>query len=203
MDSGRPRRVPGIARRRPVVAGAARKPADARSRAGSARTKWPPRCQSGRRPHRSLSVHCLNPRYLRIIPGTQACVQAPGNADLQGFLHPRCRRSTACHAEGRGFESLAALKKASICRSFSLRRQSPCSSASGRTDSGLAVRRSSAPFKKNARFAGRFSLVRTEVILQAGEGRVFGLLRPLPRLLLQRHDPADSACWRDPGGRGP
>jgi hypothetical protein len=31
-----------------------------------------PRCQSGRRPRRSLSVHCLNPRYLRIIPGTQA-----------------------------------------------------------------------------------------------------------------------------------
>jgi hypothetical protein len=84
-----------------------------------------------------------------------------------------------------------------------LRRQSPCSSASGRTDSGLAVRRSSAPFKKNARFAGRFSLVRTEVILQAGEGRVFGLLRPLPRLLLQRHDPADSARRRDTSGRGP
>ena len=29
--------------------------------------------------------------------------------DLQAFLHPRCRRSTACHAEGRGFESLQPL----------------------------------------------------------------------------------------------
>jgi hypothetical protein len=29
------------------------------------------------------------------------------------------------------------------------------------------------------------------------EGRMFGLLRPLPRLLLQRHHPADSARWRD------
>jgi hypothetical protein len=27
----------------------------------------------GRRPHRSLSVHCLNPRYPRTIPGTQTC----------------------------------------------------------------------------------------------------------------------------------
>ena len=35
------------------------------------------------------------------------------------------------------------------------------------------------------------------------EGRVFGLLRPLPRLLLQRHDPADSARRRDTSGRGP
>jgi hypothetical protein len=60
----------------------------------------------------------------------------------------------------------AALEKTCICRSFSLR-QSPCSSASGRTDSGLAVRRLSAASRKNAPFAGRFSFVRTEVILQA------------------------------------
>jgi hypothetical protein len=35
------------------------------------------------------------------------------------------------------------------------------------------------------------------------EGQVFGLLRPLRRLLLQRHDPADSARRRDTSGRGP
>ena len=65
-----------------------------------------------------------------------------------------------------GSNPSAALEKTCICRSFSLR-QSPCSSASGRTDSGLAVRRLSAASRKNARFAGRFSFVRTEVILQA------------------------------------
>jgi hypothetical protein len=36
-----------------------------------------------------------------------------------------------------------------------------------------------------------------------GEGRVFCLLRPLARLLLQRHDPADGARRRDTSGRGP
>jgi hypothetical protein len=41
----------------------------------------------------------------------------------------------------------AALQKACICRPFQSR-QSPCSSASGRTDSGLAVRRSSAASRK-------------------------------------------------------
>ena len=56
--------------------------------------------------------------------------------------------ATACHAEGRGFESLHPLfEKTCICRSFSLE-QSPCSSASGRTDSGLAVGRSSADPRK-------------------------------------------------------
>ena len=60
----------------------------------------------------------------------------------------------------------AALEKACVCRSFSLL-QSPCASVSGRTDSGLAARRSSAASRKNARFAGRFWFVRTEVILRA------------------------------------
>jgi hypothetical protein len=35
------------------------------------------------------------------------------------------------------------------------------------------------------------------------ESQVFGLLQPLGRLLLQRHDPADSARRRDTSGRGP
>jgi hypothetical protein len=35
------------------------------------------------------------------------------------------------------------------------------------------------------------------------EGRAFCLLRPLARLLLQRHDPADGARPRDTSGRGP
>jgi hypothetical protein len=78
---------------------------------------WPPRCSSGRRPHRSLSVHCLNPRYSRTIPGTKAC--GPGawkRSICRRFLHPRCRRSTACHAEGRGFESHQPLSRIRLYR---------------------------------------------------------------------------------------
>ena len=41
-SGGRRAALRGIARRAPVVAEVARKPADARSREGSARTNWPP-----------------------------------------------------------------------------------------------------------------------------------------------------------------
>ena len=55
---------------------------------------------------------------------------------------------------------------------FSLR-QSPCSSAPGRTDSGLATSRSSAASRKRP-ICRQFSVIRTEVILQApAAGRAF------------------------------
>jgi hypothetical protein len=117
--SGRRRCGLGIARRARVAAEAARKPADARSREGSARTNWPPRCWSA-------AVRIAHCRFIVLTPGICAqflerkrAVPAPGNADLQAFLDPRCGRSTACHAEGRGFESLQPLSgKPRICGAF-------------------------------------------------------------------------------------
>jgi hypothetical protein len=69
-----PRRCgPGIARRGPVVSGSGQ---EAGRRLEARRALRAPMAASSlvrRRPHRPLSVHCLNPRYLRTIPGTQAC----------------------------------------------------------------------------------------------------------------------------------
>jgi hypothetical protein len=73
-----------------------------------------------RRPHRSLSVHCLNPRYLRTIPGKQARgprARNRGFAGISGSCVPQiyclpCRRSRVRIPS-------AAFEKACICRSFS------------------------------------------------------------------------------------
>ena len=84
----------------------------------------------------------------------------------RAIRHTPGDEGSACYAEGRGFESLQPLReKRAFAGLFSLR-QSPCSSASGRTDSGLAVGRSSAVPRKNGLFAGRFWFVRTEVLLR-------------------------------------
>ena len=72
----------------------------------------------------------------------------------------------------------AASQKAYICRSFSSR-QSPCSSASGRTDSGLAVRRSSVASRKR-RFAGHSRSSELKSFCRPAEGQAFGRVRPLP-----------------------
>jgi hypothetical protein len=123
-----------------------------------------------------------------------ACLQARSS-------RPSPPRS-ACHAEGRGFESLQPLrKKACICRPFSLR-QSPCSSASGRTDSGLAAGQPPAASKENARFAGRFSFVRTEVILQACRRSSVRLLGREPASS-KRRLPRTAACRRGGSDSGP
>jgi hypothetical protein len=74
-----------------------------------------------------------------------------------------------------GSNPFSRFRKGLICRSFSLA-QSPCSSASGRTDSGLAA--IVGAVKENARFAGRFSFVRAEVILQGCRMTSVRLLRP-------------------------
>jgi hypothetical protein len=65
-----------------------------------------------------------------------------------------------------GSNPFSRFRKTCICRSFSLQ-QSLSSSVSGRTDSGLAVRRSSAASRNRPPLAGQFWFVRTEVILQA------------------------------------
>jgi hypothetical protein len=87
----------------------------------------------------------------------------------------------------------AAFRKTCICRSFSLG-QSLSSSASGRTDSGLAADRSIGILNENALFAGQFWFVRTEVLLRPAEGRVFRLLRPLAGAYLQ----TARSCARTP-----
>jgi hypothetical protein len=110
---------------------------------------------------------------------------------------------SACHAEGRGFESHQPLsKRASICRPF-LRTQSACASASGRTDSGLVAGRSSADPRKTLCLQVDSGSSEPKSFCRPAEGRVFCLLRPLARLLLQGHDPADGARRRDTSGRGP
>ena len=84
-----------------------------------------------------------------------------------------------------------------------LRAQSACASASGRTDSGLAVGRSSAVPRKTPCLQIDSGSSEPKSFCGPAEGQVFCLLRPLRRLLLQRHDPADSARRRDTSGRGP
>jgi hypothetical protein len=80
---------------------------------------------------------------------------------------------SACHAEGRGFESLQPLSgKACICRPF-LSRQSPCSSASGRTDSGLAVRRSWAASSKTPGLQADSRSSELKSFCRPAEGRMF------------------------------
>jgi hypothetical protein len=131
-------------------------------------------------------------------------------------LGPRCREiaclqgcscgvgatGSACHAGGRGFESLQPLSKGLHLQAF-FACQSACASASGRTDSGLAAGRSSAVPRKTLGLQADSGSSEPKSFCGPAEGRVFGLLRPLARLVLQRHDPADSARRRDTSGRGP
>ena len=96
----------------------------------------------------------------------------------------------------------AASEKACICRSFSLL-QSPCSAASGRTHSGLAVRRLSAASRKTPDLQVDSRSSELKSFCRHAEGLAFGLPRPSARLLRQRHDPADSARRRDTSGGSP
>src|SRR5215207_3556755 len=111
----------------------------------------------------------------------------------------------ACHAEGRGFESLQPLSKNPFFAGFSLR-QSPCSSASGRTDSGLAVRRSSAASRENARCRPILARPNGSRFCRPAEARVFYRLRPIAGFL--QTTPLADGClparWqrsRSAGGR--
>jgi hypothetical protein len=95
----------------------------------------------------------------------------------------------------------AASKKVCICRPFFACAVGLCvcvESDELRTRPGPIVGRS----KENPLFAGPFWFVRTQVLLRACRTSGVRLLRPLPLLLLQRHDPADSARRRDTTGRG-
>jgi hypothetical protein len=99
----------------------------------------------------------------------------------------------------------AALGKPVFCRCFSLR-QSPCSSASGRTDSGLAVRRSSAASRKTRGLQADSRSSELKSFCRPAEGRVFRLLRRLAGCSCERHVLAHGRLPRatsdsDPRGR--
>src|SRR5215212_5292281 len=70
--------------------------------------------------------------------------------------------------------------------------QSACASASGRTDSGLAAARSSAVPRNTRCLQADSGSSEPKSFCGPAEGRVFCLLRPIARLLLQRDDPADA-----------
>jgi hypothetical protein len=158
----------------------------------------------GASPGRSVRFQSANPRGLTVKDG-DGRRQAVGQEtlDLQGYLGTR-RRLRLCLPCRRSRVRIpsAALKKARICRPF-LRAQSACASASGRTGSGLAAGRSSAVPRKTACLQVDSGSSEPKSFCGPAEGQVFGLLQPLRRLLLQRHDPADSARRRETSGRVP
>jgi hypothetical protein len=135
------------------------------------------------------------------MPGRLVGRSCPETARLQACSCGIRAARSACHAEGRGFESLQPLRKRLHLQVFfglgsRLVRLRPVGLIpdSRSADRGL--------LKQNARFAGGFSLVRTEAILQACRRSDVRLLRPLARLLLQRDDPTDSPRRRETTGRG-
>ena len=186
-----------IARR----SGAARTPTDARSREGSAKTNRPLVAS----PAAIRIAHCP---FIVLTPGISAqflerkrAVQASGNADLQAFLDPRCRRSTACHAEGRGFESLQPLRKRPVFAGlFCVRSRLVRLRRVGLTpDSPRADRR---PSKEKTPCLQAHS-GSSEPKSFCGACRRSGV-RPAAAVsptLPRRHDPADSARRRDTSGR--
>jgi hypothetical protein len=138
-----------------------------------------------------VPVGCLNPRELPGEAGeSQSDTRPREPAHLQGKSALN-RKRTLCLPCRRSWVRIpsAALGKACICRPFSSQ-QSSCSSASGRTESGLAVRRSSGVPGKTPGLQDDSGSPEPKPLCGPAEGQVFGLLRPLPRLVLQRHDPA-------------
>jgi hypothetical protein len=78
--------------------------------------------------------HCpilvLTPGISRAIPGSPSRRQARRYSRiLQAFRGDLRGGATACHAEGRGFESRQPLQKAAICRSFSTRQPASASAS--------------------------------------------------------------------------
>jgi hypothetical protein len=84
-----------------------------------------------------------------------------------------------------------------------LRAQSACASASGRTGSGLAAGRSSAVPRKTPCLQVDSGSPNRSPSAGLQKVRCSALLGPVIRLLLQRHNPVDSARRRDTSGRGP
>jgi hypothetical protein len=87
---------------------------------------------------------------------------------------------SACHAEGRGFESLQPLLKRSVFAGPFLRAQSACASASSRTNSGLAPGRSSAVPKKTPCLQAHSGSSEPKSFCGPAERRVFACCGPYP-----------------------
>src|SRR5215204_1715307 len=85
---------------------------------------------------------------------------------------------SACHAEGRGFESLQPLRNGVHVQAF-LRAQSACASASCRTDSGLASGRSSAVPKKTPCLQAHSGSSEPKSFCGPAEDRRLSVPRPL------------------------
>jgi hypothetical protein len=108
--------------------------------------------------------------------------------------HARLPRS-ACHAEGRGFESLQPLRKrAAFAGLFRGRSRLVRLRRVGLTPD--SPRPDRPPFQEKRCLQADSGSSEPKSFCGPAEGRVFCLLRPLARLLLRRDDPADS-------GRGP
>jgi hypothetical protein len=79
----------------------------------------------------------------------------------------------ACHAEGRGFESLQPLRKRPAFAGLFCWSSRLCSSASGRTDAGLAVRRSPAASRKTPGLQADSRSSELKSFCGPAEGRAF------------------------------
>jgi hypothetical protein len=113
------------------------------------------------------------------------CREIPGHLLASG---------PACHAEGRGFESLQPLSGNHCFAGVFRWQQSPCSSASCRTDSGLAVRRSSAASRKTLGLQADSRSSELKSFCRPAGSRVFRLLRRLAGCSRKRHVLARDAC---------
>jgi hypothetical protein len=127
-----------------------------------------------------VPIGCLNPRGFagkagesrpRLRPREPARLQEISAESRYHAPCLPCRRSRVRIPS-------AASQKACIRRSFLLR-QSPGSSASGRTEAGLAVRRSPAGSKENARLQADSRSSELKSFCRPAGGRAFCLLRPL------------------------
>jgi hypothetical protein len=118
---------------------------------------------------------------------------------LQGFPGALGIPRSACHAEGRGFESLQPLRKRpAFAGLFGLGSRLVRLRPVGlKPDSPRADRR---PFHRNPCVQAHSGPSEPKSFCGVCRRSGIRLLRPLPRLLLQRHDPADSARRRDTSG---
>jgi hypothetical protein len=133
-----------------------------------------------------VSVQCLNPAQLDATPGLASNAWQPKRWPIsRDFVTPRDLYVLLAMQKVVGSNPISRSQKACICRPF-LRAQSACASASGRTDSGLAAGRSSAVRRKTHCVQVDSGSSEPKSFCGPAEGRVFGPLRPLPRLLRQR-----------------
>ena len=138
-------------------------------------------------PLRSVRFQSANPRDLTLKTGDLSRPRAPTKALICRKIRPiGVASGSACQQKVVGFGSHQPLSEDLRLQVFSLR-QSPCASASGRTDSGLAVRRSSAALCKTPSLQANSRSAEPKSFCRPTEGRVSRLLRPLAGCSCKRH----------------